>query len=140
MPPSAAVTADGPEIRRLRTQAGLTLVQLATEAGCTPQTLSNIERGNKRCSRALLARIALALGATEEDLVRSYDEDGALLSIERAAVELDCSPMHVRRLVEDGVLRATDIARPGSRPKMRVHRDELAGFIKGRTVRYRASA
>ena len=51
-----------------REQRGLTLEALADRAGCTPQMLSMIERGETKPSADLLARLASALGCDMDSL------------------------------------------------------------------------
>ncbi len=71
----------GPEIRRYRTEAGLTLRGLAAILEVSASHLSDIEHGRRRPSEALLRRIARALrksGATFaslEHLATGLDPD-----------------------------------------------------------------
>lgn len=61
----------GQEIRRLRTEAGITLRGLAATVEVSAAHLSDIEHGRRRPSEALLRKIARALrkaGATFESL------------------------------------------------------------------------
>jgi excisionase family DNA binding protein len=45
-----------------------------------------------------------------------------------------CSKMHVYRLIAAGLLRAVDIAAPGSsRSKTRIRSDDLAAYIEAQT-------
>ena len=68
---------DGSVLRRLRTQAGLTLADLADRAGVGVRTIGDIERGvARRPQRATLEAIASALDV-------GPDERGALLGIGR---------------------------------------------------------
>ncbi|WP_116949212.1 helix-turn-helix domain-containing protein [Jiangella endophytica] len=47
---------------------------------------------------------------------------------------LGCSENSVYRLVADGVLRAVDISRPGSRrSKLRIRSDDLLAYIEQQT-------
>ncbi len=47
---------------------------------------------------------------------------------------LNCSEMHVYRLIAAGELAAVDIATPGAgRSKTRVRSDDLAGYIERKT-------
>lgn len=142
MPPTKTVDHNGAAIRTHRTDQGLTVAQLAAKVGTSPGTISNLEHGNKRCSEVLLNRIAEGLGVAPAELVSgSPVEPGALLKIPEAARELDCSGMHVYRLIASGELRAVDIADEGSRAsKLRVRRDDLAKFIDVRTRDVAATA
>lgn len=56
----------GAQIRRLRTEAGLTLADLAERAGTSAPTMHRYEAGWDRFEIATLRRIAEALGATLE--------------------------------------------------------------------------
>lgn len=56
----------GAQIRRLRTEAGLTLADLAERAGTSAPTMHRYEAGWDRFEVATLRRIAEALGATLE--------------------------------------------------------------------------
>lgn len=135
MPPTKTVDHNGERIRVLRIDQGLTVAELAATVGKSPGTISNIEHGNKRCSETLLNRLAEALGVPPAELMSNEPaEPGALLTIPQAARELDCSGMHVYRLIAEGALRPVDIANAGARAsKLRVRRDDLATFIDART-------
>lgn len=79
-PPSPAETAGtllplGPRVRALRTQRGLTLVQLAALVDLSHPFLSQLERGLARPSMASLEKIASALGTSVVELLA--DERGA---------------------------------------------------------------
>ena len=66
-------------------------------------------------------------------------KDVKLYSVTQVAEILDCSDMHVYRLIAAGELRAADIGTPGSgRPKSRIRSDDLADYIDRKT-RGRAS-
>ncbi|WP_066039015.1 helix-turn-helix domain-containing protein [Herbiconiux solani] len=52
----------GARIRSLRTERGLTLVQLAVAAGMSQPFLSLVERGHARLSLASMAKLSAALG------------------------------------------------------------------------------
>jgi excisionase family DNA binding protein len=70
--------------------------------------------------------------------VRAH-KDVKLYSVTQVAEILDCSDMHVYRLIAAGELRAADIGTPGSgRPKSRIRSDDLADYID-RNTRGRAS-
>lgn len=59
----------GSEIRKLRKERGLTLVQLAEHAALSHPFLSQLERGLTRPSMQSLHRIARALGTTQQALM-----------------------------------------------------------------------
>lgn len=57
-----------------------------------------------------------------------------LLTPAEAGERIRASEAHVNRLIEDGDLRAVDIAVPGSsRQKIRVRSDDLDAYIEKRT-------
>jgi transcriptional regulator with XRE-family HTH domain len=62
---------DGPRLRRLRVEAGLSAEQLAKRAApASTQHICDIERGRRSPSPGLLRRIATALGTTSATLMR----------------------------------------------------------------------
>ncbi|MER6891996.1 helix-turn-helix domain-containing protein [Streptomyces halstedii] len=141
MPPTTTADHDGARIRSIRVQRGYTITQLAHMVGKTPQTISNVERENKRCSEVLLQRIASALETDPSTLTRTGAPATALLTIPATARELGCSEMHVYRLIAGGQLRAVDISVDGSTSsKTRVRSDDLTTFVEGRTRQIPASA
>ncbi len=73
--PDEATRALGARIRNLRTQRGMTLVQVASEAGLSHSFLSQVERGLERLSMNSLFRIARALGTTQQDLLTEEAAD-----------------------------------------------------------------
>ncbi|MBX6342881.1 MAG: helix-turn-helix transcriptional regulator, partial [Thermomicrobiaceae bacterium] len=60
----------GPAIRRLRKQRGLTLDELAREAGISASHLSRLERSQTVPSFTVLAQIAHVLGVQVDEFVR----------------------------------------------------------------------
>ena len=56
-----------------------------------------------------------------------------LLTIPETAAELRCHKDTVYELIHSKALKAVDIAKPGSRSKTRVRRDDLIEFIESRT-------
>jgi len=56
----------------------------------------------------------------------------ATLNMREACSALGCSENHVRHLVEEGSLLAIDVACKGCRQNLRINRESLANFIKGR--------
>lgn len=63
MPPN------GPLIRRLRTDAGLSIREIAEQAGVDPGYLSRVERGQGDPTARWIAAIAEALGVPASTLV-----------------------------------------------------------------------
>ena len=62
---------DGEKIRALRKVAGYaTATAFAERLGIKPQSLINIERGNRPAGLAMLIRIAGELGTSVDDLLR----------------------------------------------------------------------
>jgi transcriptional regulator with XRE-family HTH domain len=62
---------DGDKIRELRKSAGYsTATAFAQRLGIKPNSLINIERGNKAASLAMLLRIASELDTSVDDLLR----------------------------------------------------------------------
>ena len=134
MPKTETVNHSGPAIRAHRKARGLTVTRLAAIVGSTPQTISNVERHNKRCSAVLFQRIAEALEVSEGELRGGAPApEPILLTVAEAAAELGCSESHVRRLIDGGEIRYVDIAHGGSRVKARIRRDDLIRFVEART-------
>lgn len=72
---------------------------------------------------------------------RIASPDVELHSVVRVSEILECSDMHVYRLIANGELRAVDIANPGAgRSKTRVRSDDLADYIERKTRGGRAAA
>ena len=67
-PESSAVRALGPQLRLLRSAAGLSQEQLGERASVTSASVSRIERGKNHPSGALLGRLADALGVSLDEL------------------------------------------------------------------------
>lgn len=62
---------DGDKIRELRKSAGYsTATAFARQLGIKPNSLINIERGNKAASLAMLLRIAQELDMSVDDLLK----------------------------------------------------------------------
>jgi len=62
---------DGDKIRELRKSAGYaTATAFARQLGIKPNSLINIERGNKAASLAMLLRIAQELDRSVDDLLK----------------------------------------------------------------------
>jgi excisionase family DNA binding protein len=65
---------------------------------------------------------------------RAPDASLVLLTPAEAGERIRASETHIYRLIEDGELRAVDIAQPGSRrQKTRVRPDDLDAYIEKRT-------
>jgi excisionase family DNA binding protein len=65
---------------------------------------------------------------------RARQPSTQLLSIPAAAECLECSEMHIYRLVSSGELRAVDISRKGAgKSKTRIRSDDLDAYIEART-------
>lgn len=60
----------GTNIRRIRTEQGLTQDELARKVGCTQGFIGHIERGIKQGSISILQSIASALGVTVDELLK----------------------------------------------------------------------
>ena len=59
---------DGPQLRRLRENAGLSLTECAAQSSVSRSHLSEIERGIKNPSPSVCARLASTLGCAVVDL------------------------------------------------------------------------
>jgi transcriptional regulator with XRE-family HTH domain len=66
----------GPELRRLREEAGLSLRTLAERAGFSPSLISQIENGQVSPSITSLGQIASTLGVSLADLFAATAESG----------------------------------------------------------------
>ncbi len=62
-------------VRRIRTQRGLTQVELATASQIEQSTISRLERGHVLPNAADLANLAEALDSTTEALMRPVPEE-----------------------------------------------------------------
>ena len=60
----------GPRLKKLRTDRGLTLAELATSTGISVSTLSRLESGLRKATLELLLPLARAHGILLDDLVR----------------------------------------------------------------------
>jgi transcriptional regulator with XRE-family HTH domain len=75
----------GAALRRIRSDRGLTLREVAAAASVSMPYLSEIERGRKEPSSEVLAGVCAALGMTLVDLL---DETSAELGAAAAVVDL----------------------------------------------------
>jgi DNA-binding XRE family transcriptional regulator len=69
------LTPDGPKIRRLRLERGLTAAQLAPRVPLHPKTLMAIEAANKSLSEVAASRLAKLLGVRMSDITDYDDSD-----------------------------------------------------------------
>lgn len=60
---------DGAKVRRMRERRGLSVVVVATAAGCSRWNIYKIEKGTVQPSAQVYAGIREALNAGEEDLL-----------------------------------------------------------------------
>lgn len=109
--PTAPEPADiGPNIRRRRMRAGLTLEQLATDSGVSVAMLSEVERSVKNPTVKLAYQIARALGCSLSDLLEDGepspvqvirgDDRRTLLDAETGVARHALSPEFLRRGIE----------------------------------------
>lgn len=77
----------GENLRIARKRRGLRIVDLARAAGCSPDTLRRLERGDPGVSLGVLARVAAAIGRAQE-----------LASVMDAAKDLEGLRGEVQRL------------------------------------------
>ena len=61
----------GANLRRIRTEAGLTQLELAERSGTADGTISRLERGRLDPSASLLAKLAAGLRVSADDLLAS---------------------------------------------------------------------
>ncbi len=77
----------GENLRIARKRRGLRIVDLAQAAGCSQDTLRRLESGDPGVSLGVLARVAAAIGCTQE-----------LASVMNAAEDLEALKSEVQRL------------------------------------------
>lgn len=70
----------GERIKDQRKKRDITQAELAEAIGCSPQVVSNIERGYSGCSSVLAARIAEVFGIPADDLLKDNTEDSFFLT------------------------------------------------------------
>src|SRR3954451_17560215 len=63
----------GPRLKRVRTQRGVTLTELAAQTGISKSTLSRLESGQRKPSLELLLPLAQAHSVALEELVGAPD-------------------------------------------------------------------
>jgi transcriptional regulator with XRE-family HTH domain len=77
--PSPTSTADpalGAAVRRLREERGLTMEALATRAGVTISTISQLERAKSEPGWMTVRRVAEALGVTLAEFGEAVEHEG----------------------------------------------------------------
>ncbi len=83
----AIVVEVGGRVKRLRTQAGLTLEEFAAQSGVSRAMLSKVERGEKSPTLAIIVRIAKGLNVSMSTLMGA-EPDPAQVSVIRGASRL----------------------------------------------------
>lgn len=83
----AIVIKVGSRVKRLRSQAGLTLEEFATQSGVSRAMLSKVERGEKSPTLALIVRIAKGLNVSMSTLMGA-EPDPAQAAVIRKAQRL----------------------------------------------------
>jgi plasmid maintenance system antidote protein VapI len=64
----------GTRLKRMRTEAGLSLRAFAMKADCSPTYLSEIERGDRSISVEFLVRVSHFLGVRPDIFIRDDEE------------------------------------------------------------------
>jgi excisionase family DNA binding protein len=65
---------------------------------------------------------------------QAVPELGRTFTVPGAAEYLECSQMHIYRLIKDGELQAVDISRPGAkRAKTRIRECDMAAYLESKT-------
>jgi transcriptional regulator with XRE-family HTH domain len=111
----------GQRIRRLRTERGLTQVQLAEKIGLIQLLVSDYERGKLRLHGEMVARFALALGVSSDEILglarpgssRSTGDDAPSLTLVRRMRQIEELPAHQKR----ALLRTIDMFLQAARPQ-----------------------
>lgn len=80
----ALVAEVGGRVKRLRTQAGLTLEEFATQSGVSRAMLSKVERGEKSPTLAIIVRIAKGLNVTMSTLMGAEPDQAQVTVIRKA--------------------------------------------------------
>ena len=83
----AIIVEVGSRVKRLRTQAGLTLEEFAAQSGVSRAMLSKVERGEKSPTLAIIVRIAKGLNVSMSTLMGA-EPDAAQVSVIRRASRL----------------------------------------------------
>jgi transcriptional regulator with XRE-family HTH domain len=117
---AAALDQVGPRLKRLRTQRGVTLTNVAAATGISKSTLSRLETGHRRPSLELLLPLAHAYHVPLDDLVGAPDVGDPRIRLKprrangRTVVPLTRQP---------GGMQAWKMIIPGSqaKPQLRIH-------------------
>ncbi|HEU0223246.1 MAG TPA: helix-turn-helix transcriptional regulator, partial [Paracoccaceae bacterium] len=80
----SVVAALGARVKRLRSQHGLTLEQLAEQSGVSRAMLSKVERGEKSPTLAIVARIARGLNISLSALLGAQPDFHDVVAIKAA--------------------------------------------------------
>jgi len=131
----------GPALRQAMQAAGHDTVSLAAQVGRSKSLIGYLYSGARSSTSEETAHaIEDALGVDRDALFRPFlsapsDTTGedmeTLLKPKDAAAQIGCSESHVRRLMADGELDISDIARPGSRrSKMRVPSTSVLAYMR----------
>lgn len=93
----------GPEVARIRSEKGLTQIDVANAIGCHFVTISKLETGRQKMTLDWLARLAPVLGLAELDAVQSSSTDAltdliAFLHFIRAEHRIDVPERHFETL------------------------------------------
>ncbi len=72
----------GKQVKLAREKSRLTQEQLAEQLECTPQYLSDLERGVVGISVALLKRLCVVLGVSSDDILFAEESKNTLETIE----------------------------------------------------------
>lgn len=91
------MTAVGDELRRLRTNKGLSLRALAAQSGVSNPYLSQIERGEKEPSARILRAVAAPLDVDEQHLLVLAGVIGGRTGSTEAAITNDPELTHNQR-------------------------------------------
>jgi transcriptional regulator with XRE-family HTH domain len=65
----------GRNVKRVRQERGLTQEQLAERSGFSQQYISGLEQGRRNPTIVSIYELAMALGVSHMELVRSSDEE-----------------------------------------------------------------
>jgi transcriptional regulator with XRE-family HTH domain len=106
--PKCSVIVKGTELRRVRTEAGLTIRQLAAEARVSTTTISRVESGDRKCLRVeTLDAIARALAVPTKALAAGAVPDRQTIDEPR----FELFPEKLARIRTARMLRNIDLAR-----------------------------
>lgn len=100
----------GAEIRRIRTQRGMTLVDIAAETGLSASMLSMLERGKTGVSVGSLVALASALGVAVGDLFHPARTPEPSLVRLHEQHELTICPGVTRRVIQRSRAHGLEVA------------------------------